>query len=197
MIQEDIVDFKSGVDIQMKNLENFMMQNKILNNALSGEIEKLEEMIRVQKIQFNNVGVNVEVILQEISSIKGRMDDNDKRYEELLRNMKLEGIGMRKVTTEMINNRLNNTDKLLDTMIRKFGGIEKENAELKEKLTEMHTEIKEIKSKNKSRKIKSSSESDDDHPRKKKSSGSSNSDDENDNLKMKKVTAHEVLNKLR
>jgi chromosome segregation ATPase len=197
IIQENLNNFEKKRETQTKEMEKFMMQNKMLNNALCGKVEKLEEMLYKYDAQFNIIDVNINNILHEVSNILERLSNNEDEYKEMLKIIKKENIGMRKVTTEMINNRMNRTEQMLDTIIKRFGGLEKENAELKEQLTEMQTEIKEINSREKTRKIKSSSESDDDHPKKTKSSGSSSSDDENDNLKMKKVTAHEVLNKLR
>jgi hypothetical protein len=141
--------------------------------------------------------VNISILTQEISNIKERLIENEEKYKEMLKIIKAENIGMRKVTTEMVNNRMNGIEHFMDIIMKHFAGLEKENAELKEQMAEVQTEVKEMNSREKTRKISSSSESDDDHPKKKKSSGSSSSDEENDNLKMKKITAQEVLNKLR
>jgi hypothetical protein len=82
-------------------------------------------------------------------------------------------------------------------MMKKLGGIEKDNAELKEQLAEIRAELKEKNANEQPKRNGKSSESDGDHPRKKKSSGSSSSDEDNNNPEMKKITVHEVLNKLR
>jgi hypothetical protein len=81
--------------------------------------------------------------------------------------------------------------------MKKLRGLEKENAELKEKLTEVQTEIKGKNSSEYPRKNRNSSESDEDHPRRKKSSGSSSSDEDSNGTTIKKVCAQEVLEKLR
>jgi hypothetical protein len=58
-------------------------------------------------------------------------------------------------------------------IMQKFGGLENENAILKEKLEEIKSHLVEKETERNSKKHNHSSYSDEDHPRKKKSSGSS------------------------
>jgi hypothetical protein len=118
-----------------------------------------------------------------------------------LKIIRTENIGTKKVITEMVNNRMNKFEMLLkdytEGIMKKIGVLEKENAELKEKLAEIQTEKKEENPDNYPRRNRKSSDSDEDHPRKKKSSGSSSSDEENNETAIRKVSAYEVLQKLR
>jgi DNA repair ATPase RecN len=151
LIQENLNNFERRWEIRKKEVENFMMQYKMENSALCGKVEKIEEMVYNYNIHFNNINIDVNSLLQEVSNIKGRLDDNEEKYQEILKIIRKESIGMRKVTTEMINNRMNGTDQTLEIIIKKLGGLEKENAELREKLTEIQTPVNEN-SKEKSKK---------------------------------------------
>jgi cell shape-determining protein MreC len=110
-------------------------------------------------------------------------------------------MGTKKIITEMMNTRLNNKDskvkEFMEIIMKKFGGLEKENAELREKLNEIQVEIRERNTYENQKRQYKSSESDEDHPRKKKSSGSSSSDEDNNRTTIQKVCAQEVLEKLR
>jgi flagellar capping protein FliD len=44
-MQEEITNHKKIMETQFKNMENFMLQNKMVSSAMCGEVEKLEEII--------------------------------------------------------------------------------------------------------------------------------------------------------
>jgi hypothetical protein len=141
------------------------------------------------------------IITSEISNILERVNGNESKHAETLKMIKTENMGTKKIMTEMVNNRMIDFEKLLrdyfEDVMRKFGGLQKEKEELKEKLAEIQTELKEKNSNDNPKRNRKSSESDDDHPRKKKSSGSSSSEKENNKAAIKKVSAYKVLEKLR
>jgi chromosome segregation ATPase len=200
-IYEELIERKKCLEEQIKIGKDFMLQNKMVNNAVCGEIEKLEEIIKSQNNQMNNLENNITIIMNEISNIQERIIENENNFSNLPKMIKSENMGTKKVITEMVNNRISSIEKMLkdvaEGIMKKLGGLEKENAELREKLTEIQTEIKEKSSNENPRKNRKSSESDEDHPRRKKSSGSSSSHEDNNGTTINKVCAQEVLEKFR
>jgi hypothetical protein len=74
----EIINNKKNVDEQHKSVENFMQQNKMISNTVCGEIEKFEGIIKSQDRQLNNLDVNITVIMNEMSNILERINDNEK-----------------------------------------------------------------------------------------------------------------------
>jgi hypothetical protein len=79
-----------------------------VNNAVCGNIEKLEDLLGKFKTHMDNVDNNLVIIMYEISYIQERMADNENNYGQLVKTLKTEYMSIKKVMTEMINTRLNN-----------------------------------------------------------------------------------------
>jgi chromosome segregation ATPase len=167
---------------KMQNLEERRMskegilQNKTVNNAVCENIEKLDDELSKQKNQLNNIENNLVIMLSEISNIQERISNNEEKYNQLLKMIRTEIMSIKKVTTEMINIRLSNNEKSMNEMmkdiLKKLGVIEEENAELKEQLKEIQTELKKKNDNENPGKPHKSSESNEEHSKKRKPSGS-------------------------
>jgi chromosome segregation ATPase len=91
---------------EMKIMKKAIMQNKMVNNAVCGEIEKLEDLIGKYKSQMDNVENNMAIIMNEMGNMKERMADNENNFGQIVKIIKTENMSTKKVTNEMINARL-------------------------------------------------------------------------------------------
>jgi predicted nucleic acid-binding Zn-ribbon protein len=94
-----------------------ILQSKMVNNAVCGNIEKLNDELLNQRNQISNIENNLAIILNEIINIQERINDNENQFKQLTKTIKTEMMSFKKVTTEMVNTRLNSNENTVREMI--------------------------------------------------------------------------------
>jgi hypothetical protein len=81
---------------QMKTINEGIMQNKIVNNAVCGKIEKLEDLMTDHKTQMDKMENNLMVTMNKISNIQERIAENESSYGQIIRTFKTENMSNKK-----------------------------------------------------------------------------------------------------